>query len=126
MTSWLDADGAAIDDFVCALGLRTAGARTRYGQVARSFCDDLIHRGAPPRVARRSDMEAWLKVGRAHWTRSTFFLRARIVCRFLEFLADRGVITSNPIAALQDEYCIRCPQTPSARWRWGCWRWPRS
>jgi integrase len=111
MTSWLDADGAAIDDFVRARGLRTAGARTRYARVLRSFGDFLIRRSGSPSDVRRRDFEAWLRAGHVQWTKSTFFLRARIVCRFLEFLAQREIIACNPIAALQAEYCVRSPQT---------------
>ena len=111
MTSWLDADGAAIDEFVRGRRLRTAGVRTRYVRILRSFGDFLIRRGAPPAEVRRGDLEAWLRAGRAQWTKSTFFLRARIVCRFLEFLAKHELIVCNPIAALQAEYCVRCPQT---------------
>lgn len=107
--SWLDSDDA-IDAFVHARQLRTAGARRRYARVLVSFRDFLVGRGVRAEV-RRADIEAWLNAGRERWTRSTFFLRARIVCRFLEFLAERSLIVAGPIAALQTAYCIRCPQT---------------
>ena len=111
MTSWLYADGAAIDDFIRTRRIRTQDVRARYTRILRSFCNDLDRQGAPPAIARCNDIERWLKVGRARWTKSTFFLRARIVCRFLGSHYGRQLISANPTAALQDEYCIRCPQT---------------
>ena len=111
MTSWLDADGAVIDDFVRARRLRTSGAQTRYARILRTFRDFLVRRSEPPEEVRRGDFEAWLRAGREQWTKSTFFLRASIVCRFLEFLAQRELIACNPITVLQAEYCVRFPQT---------------
>lgn len=111
MTSWLDADGAAIDDFIHTRRARTQDVRARYARILRSFCNDLTRHGAAPAIVRRGDIERWLKAGRARWTKSTFFLRARIVCRFLEFLVERRLIAANPIGALQAEYCVRCAQT---------------
>lgn len=108
--SWLASDDA-IDAFVSALHMRTKGARARYKRVLMSFCSDITREGIPPAILRRGDIERWFKAGRARWSESTFFLRARIVCRFLEFLAERGQIGANPIAALQATYCIRCPQS---------------
>jgi integrase len=111
MKSWPNTDGEAIDEFVRERRLRLQGTRARYARVLGGFQDFVVRRGVPPRDVGRSDLEAWLRKGRAQWTKSTFFLRARIVCRFLEFLARHELIACNPVAALQAEYCIRCSQT---------------
>ena len=61
MTSWLDADGAAIDAFVQARRFRTDGSRTRYAQILRGFTDFMASCDGPRREARRADLEAWLR-----------------------------------------------------------------
>lgn len=107
MTGWLEADGAAIDEFVRSRRMRTRDARERFARVLSNFCKDMTRRGVPSAVLRREDIERWFKAERARLLSSTFFLRARIVCRFLEFLAERRLIASSPITVLQTEYCVR-------------------
>ncbi len=49
MTSWLYADGAAIDDFIRTRRIRTQDVRARYTRILRSFCNDLDRQGCPAR-----------------------------------------------------------------------------
>jgi len=109
MTSWLDTD-SAIDAFVRARP-HLQDTRERNARILRRFREFVAGRGGSPQELRRSDLRAWLRQGHARWTGSTFLLRARIVCRFLEFLARHELIACNPVAAIQAEYCIRCAQT---------------
>ncbi len=91
--------------------MRTQEAQVRCTGILKAFCKDIMRHGVSPGILRRGDLERWFKAGHARWAKSTFLTRARIVCRFLEFLAERGQIAANPIAVLQAAYCIRCPQT---------------
>jgi integrase len=108
--TWLVSDHV-IDAFVSTRRMRTQDAQARYARILRAFCNDMTRQGVSPAMLPRDDLERWLKAGHARWTIKTFFQRARLVCRFLEFLAERGLIGANPIAALQAAYCIRCSQT---------------
>ncbi len=107
MTRWLEADGAAIDAFVRSRRMRTRDAREHCARILSNFCKDMTRRGVPSAVLRRGDIGQWFGAQRARLLASTFFLRARIVCRFLEFLAERRLIASSPITVLQSEYCVR-------------------
>jgi integrase len=52
----------------------------------------------------RDALEGWLRERATHWPLSTLLNRARIVNRFLDFLAQEGLIATNPVADLRAEY----------------------
>jgi hypothetical protein len=59
-----------------------------------------------PSPVNRDVLEAWLRERAAHWPVSTLLHRARIVSRFLDFLVQESLITSNPVADIRAEYYV--------------------
>lgn len=106
MKTWPDADGSIIARYLDQLRLRCPISPTYYRQALRSF-EDVVVRRPPPFQVNRDALEAWLRERAVHWAVPTVVHRARIVNRFLDFLAQKGLIGSNPVADLRAEYCVK-------------------
>lgn len=107
MTAWPDTDGSAITRYLRQLRLRSPTGQTHYRQVLRGFQETVAgYRPSPSHVSRGA-LEAWLRERLAHWRESTVLHRARIVDRFLDFLAHEGSIASNPVADLRTEHNVK-------------------
>ena len=107
MKTWPDVDGRIIDRYLGQLRLRNSINRIYYRQTLRSFQQLMTRRQRPPPQVSRDDLEVWLRERAMHWAVSTVLHRARIVDRFLDFLAKEGLITSNPVADLRAAYCVK-------------------
>lgn len=103
MTPWPDTDGKTIDLYLGQLRLRCPDSPIYYRQVLQSFWE-IARRQCSPSQVNRDVLEAWLRERTAHWPESTLLHRARIVNRFLDFLAREALIVSNPVADLRAEY----------------------
>ena len=112
MNNWPDADGAAITRYLRKLRLSCPTSPTYYRQALQSFQDVVAHH-QPPNVSR-AVLETWLHERSSHWPVSTLLHRARIIDRFLDFLAQEKLIASNPAADLRNEYCVK---SGKAIWR---------
>lgn len=107
MSTWPDTDGSTIDRYLIQLRLRCPTTPIYYRRTLRSFQELVARRQCSPAQVSRDDLEVWLRERAAHWPQSTLLHRARIVNRFLDFLAQEGLIGSNPVADLRQEYCIK-------------------
>lgn len=106
MKAWPDTDGSAIARYLGKLRLRTRQARNIYRSVLRRFQDTMARHRCSSSVSREA-LEAWLRDRTAHWPVPMVLHRARIVDRFLDFLAKEGSIVGNPLAELRAEYGVR-------------------
>ena len=104
MKSWPDAQDSTINRYLGQLRLRCPLSPIYYRQTLRSFQDVVIRHQSK---VNRKVLEAWLRERAGHWPVLTVFHRARIVDRFLDYLAEKECIGSNPIADLRAEYCVK-------------------
>ena len=107
MKSWVNPDNTVIDRYLELCRLRYPTSPTYYRQVLNSFRDIVVQSKCPASAVSRAALEVWLHDRTKCWARSTVLHRARIVNGFLDFLVREGMIVSNPIADLRDEYCIK-------------------
>ena len=114
MKTWPDTDGDAIARYLRQLRLRCPISPIYYRQALRSFQEVVIRHQLSSTEVSRDVLEAWLRERALHWPVSTLLHRARIVNRFLDFLVQEGLITSNPIADLRAEYCVKKQQSDLA------------
>ncbi len=99
MSAWHDPDRTLVDTFLAKPQFRPA-SRPTYRWFLRSFEDVARHH---PAVDRQM-LEAWLKEMAKRWRLSTLLNQVCIVDRFLDHLAEIGLIAGNPIAALRRQY----------------------
>ena len=104
MKSWLDAQDSTINRYLGQLRLRCPLSPIYYRQTLRSFQDVVIRHQSK---VNRKVLEAWLRERAGHWPVLTVLHRARIVDRFLDYLAEKECIGGNPIADLRAEYCVK-------------------
>jgi integrase/recombinase XerD len=104
MNTWPDIDGKIIARYLGRLRLRCPISPISYRQALRSFQDVVVRQQSQCKEVNRKILEIWLSEYTAIWARSTLMHHARIVNRFLDFLAEEGLIVSNPIADLRAEY----------------------
>ena len=107
MKTWPDTDGSAIERYLRQLRLRSPNSRIYYRQALCSFQKIIAGRQCSPSPVSRDAIAAWLRERAAHWPKSTLLHRARIVNHFLDFLVQEGSITSNPVADLRAQYCVK-------------------
>ena len=104
MSTWPDTNDRIIARYVDRLRLRCTLSPIYYRQALRNFQESVRrHQHSPGNVDRKT-LEAWLRERAAHWPVTTLLHRARIVNRFLDFLAREGLIVTNPIADLRAQY----------------------
>ncbi len=104
MKTWPDAQDRTINRYLGQLRLRCPLTPIYYRQTLRSFQDVAIQHQLQ---VNRKVVEAWLRERAGHWPVLTLLHRARIVDRFLDYLAEKQYIGSNPIADLRSEYCVK-------------------
>jgi integrase/recombinase XerD len=110
MIAWPDSERRMIAGYVRDLGMRTELAHTVYRQILDSF-QTVVERHA---IIDRSTLKAWLSERTRYWAPSTMDHHARVVDRFLSYLAGEAVIAANPIDVLRTDYQIR---TRRSIWR---------
>jgi integrase len=104
MKPWPDTDGSTINRYLSELRLRCPLSPIYYRQTLRSFQDVVAQHQSQ---VNRQVLEAWLHERSGHWPVPTLLHRARILDRFLDYLAQREWITSNPVADLRAEYRVK-------------------
>lgn len=107
MKIWPDTDGSTIERYLRQLRLRNRTSPIYYRQALRSFQDVVVRLQHPPLQVSRDTLESWLHERATQWPVSMLLHRARIINRFLDFLVCEGLITSNPIVDLRDQYCVK-------------------
>jgi integrase/recombinase XerD len=111
MRTWPDTDGSTINRYLCQLRLRCPLSPIYYRQALRSFQDVVVRRKCPPSQINRNTLRAWLRERTKHWPMSTLLNRARIVNCFLDYLVQEGLIASNPVNSLREEYFVHSSQS---------------
>ena len=103
MRTWPDDDGDAINRHVQQLRQRNGGAikvsRTVLLSFQRCVQQSCVGNSITPAI-----IERWLRACAARWSIEPVLHRARIVNRFLDFLASEGSIPINPLAQLRVRY----------------------
>ena len=99
MIAWPDSERRMIAGYVRDLGMRTELAHTVYRQILDSF-QTVVERHA---IIDRSTLKAWLSERTRYWAPSTMDHHARVVDRFLSYLAGEAVIAANPIDVLRTD-----------------------
>ena len=102
MSAWHDPDRAVIEDFLQASRFGHSSCRT-YRAILRSF--QFVARRHP--VADRQMLEAWLRKAEMRWQLEPLLNQVCIVDRFLDHLAEIGLIADNPIVALRRRYNVK-------------------
>lgn len=106
MSAWHDPDRTVIDAFLEKSQFRP-GSRPTYRWFLRSFEDVALRH---PAVDRQM-LEDWLGGMAAQWKLSTLLNQVCIVDRFLDYLVQNELITSNPVAALRRQHNIKQNKT---------------
>jgi integrase len=106
-------DNDAINRYVHSLRPRHRTTPNVYRCILRGFERFVRQHGLGTSVDR-AVIEAWLQEHAARWPIHLVLHRARIVDRFLDFLAAEGSIPNNPLAQLRIDYGQRCG-TPIVR-----------
>lgn len=107
MNTWPDTDNSAIERYLKQFRFRDAWTRIRYRHILLGFQERVSQHDHAASQVSRDDLEAWLRESARCWAVSTVLHRARIVDRFLDFLAKEGLIASNPVADLCAVYCVK-------------------
>ncbi len=110
MITWPDTDGSTINRYLSQLRLRCPLSPIYYRQALRSFQDVVVRRKCLPSQINRDTLQAWLLERTKHWPMSTLLNRARIVNCFLNYLVQEGLIVSNPVNSLREEYFVHSSQ----------------
>ena len=112
MTHSSTIDERLIERFIRTLRFRHEATPKNYAGTLRNFCGFIAKHGASssPTVLTLSK---WLKERSANWPEHILCHRTLLVERYLKWLHDEGVITSNPFAELHRQYGPRT--TPVVR-----------
>lgn len=103
MRTWPDDNGDSINRHVQQLRPRTRGTFNAYRSILLGF-QRFVRQSPFDTAVSRAMVEAWLHECAVHWPIHLVIHRARVVDRFLDFLATEGSIASNPLAELRVEY----------------------
>lgn len=107
MPDWPDEDGALIIEFVNQLNLAPDGGTYQFYRSLLQRFQSFVTRRAPQRRLSENVVRAWLKQELRTLPLGLVVHYARVVSRFLDWLADRGAIATNPIAELRHKYGCR-------------------
>jgi site-specific recombinase XerD len=111
MPDWPDKDGAIIIEFVNQLKLASYGGTHQfYRSLLQRFQGFVTHR-APKRKLSEAIIRAWLKRELRTLPLHLVVHYGRVVSRFLDWMAGRGAIATNPIAELRRTYDCRSTAT---------------
>jgi integrase/recombinase XerD len=100
---WPDLDGATFHQYVQGLKLRTPMAVRVYHCILRGF-QRFVSSHDPASPVSQASVTAWLQDRITVWPLHLVIHRARLVDRFLDWLASNGYITINPLAQLRAAY----------------------
>jgi integrase/recombinase XerD len=106
MRTWPETDGAAIRRYVRQLRIRSPVTPRVYRCVLSGFQRFVTQHQSEPGVSQAL-IATWLRERATQWPLHLVFHRARIVDRFLQFLASEGSIPDNPFAQLRARYAQR-------------------
>ena len=106
MNAWPDVDGGAINRHLRQLQFRTPHTARAYRGVLAGFQRRVEQRGRCGRVDL-TIVEEWLHERAQRCNENVLACYARVVDRFLEFLAHERLIAANPLAQLRDQYGLR-------------------
>jgi integrase/recombinase XerD len=113
MRAWPEDGGAAISRYLLHVHPRTRNTVHVYRCTLAQF-QRFVQRCQPDTAMCQSGIEAWLHECASRWPMHFVLHRARVVDRFLDFLASEGSIPSNPLAQLRLGYGQRAG-TPIVR-----------
>jgi integrase len=111
MPDWPDKDGALIIEFVSQLKLAKNGGSYRFYRSLLQGFQSFVTRRAPRRRLSEALIRAWLKQELKRLPLRLAVHYGRFVGRFLDWLAGRGAIATNPIAELRRKYECRSTAT---------------
>jgi integrase/recombinase XerD len=103
MRTWPDDNGDAINRHVQQLCPRNRGTFKVYRCILLGF-QRFVQQCPLGTAVSQAMVEAWLRERATHWPMHLVLHRARVVDRFLDFLASEGSIPSNPLAQLRVRY----------------------
>jgi integrase len=103
MNAWPDDDGDAIKRHVRQLRPRNRGTIRVYRCILLGFQRFAQQSGCNPTISPAT-IEAWLRDRAKLWPMHLVLHRARMVDRFLDFLASDGSIPGNPLEQLRVRY----------------------
>lgn len=113
MRTWPDDNGDAINRHVQQLRPRSRDTAKVYRCILLGF-QRFVQQRRLDTPSCQSVIEAWLRDRAMRWPMHFVLHRARVVDRFLDFLASEGSIPSNPLAQLRHSYGQRAG-TPIVR-----------
>lgn len=106
MNSWPDVDRGAISRHLRQLRLRTSHTVRVYRGLLAGF-QRLVEQHACGGTVDLAIVEEWLRERAGRCKENRLAGHARIVDRFLDFLADERLIAANPLAQLRAQYGLR-------------------
>src|SRR6266853_1574866 len=106
MNAWPDVDCGAISRHLRRLHLRTSHTAGVYRGVLAGF-QRLVEKRACSGTVDLAIVEEWLRERTRRCKENRLADHARIVDRFLDFLADERLIAANPMAQLRAQYGLR-------------------
>jgi site-specific recombinase XerD len=105
MTTWPDRHGVITRQYLQQLHLRPSSART-YQPMLEQFQDYVVAH-SPERFVSRQIFESWLRHRASFSSADTILQRIGPIDRFLDWLVNRQLISSNPLADLRRELGTR-------------------
>jgi len=111
MPDWPDEDDALIIEFVSQLKLAKYGGSYRFYRSLLQRFQSFVTRRAPKRLLSEALIRAWLKQELRILPLRLVVQYGRVVSRFLDWLAGREAIATNPIAELRRKYECRSTAT---------------
>jgi integrase/recombinase XerD len=105
MTTWPDQPGAITHQYIQQLRLRPSSVRT-YRPMLEQFQDYVVAH-FPERHVSRQMLESWLRHRASFSSADTILQRIRPIDHFLDWLANRQLISSNPLEDLRRELGTR-------------------
>lgn len=103
MRVWPEHNGDAINRHVQQLHLRNRDTGNVYRCILLDF-QRFVQQCPLGTAVNQAILEAWLHDRATHWPMHLVLHRARVVDRFLDFLASEEAIPSNPLAQLRASY----------------------
>lgn len=103
MTTWPDDNGDAIERHIQQLGPRNRGTVRVYRCILLGF-QQFVQQCNDSAAISPATMEAWLHNRAKCWSTHLVLHRARIVDRFLDYLASERSIPGNPLEQLRVRY----------------------
>lgn len=103
MRTWPDDDGDTINHYLQRMSFRCPRTPVVYRCILLGFQRFAMRQQNETPVGQQT-LKAWLNDRAAHWPARLVIHRARIVDRFLDFLAEQGSIPTNPLAQLRHTY----------------------